>query len=335
MSRIYILHPWWFCIFIAAVIGLRTIADASSTTCPSSIPFGANFSSKGRFQDRGSLAFVYKDINELRVRGGFESDIEEHDNPYDNESDFEETTTADNLVGIAISASKKTVTLAGSMIVKVATESIKALHRAINAGLDSGDADESEDHGLVSKILDVGLRMVNFDGSIDGLSENESVSEADGEENGSISNKEEDFGFYLSKAYGVDDNRGDDGPVTLSGSLASALETARSQARMLVIFIPIGKPSNGKKTKDKIAIESILSSKVAQAANKRARKNGGETGSFLFWAANAGSSESAAAMKRLKGKLTSQKGEKRPLLAVAYPVLVSFFFFRIDRDTRD
>lgn len=159
-----------------------------------------------------------------------------------------------------------------------------------------------------------------LDGCITGATSEDEDAEREEE---SVIEKKADFGSFLSETYGVLDKRGEVGHDILGGTLSSALETAASQARLLVIFLPAKKPSKGKKTRDQIAIESMLSSEVAQAANKRARKKGGETGSFLFWGASAGSSEYAAAMKRLKGKLTPPKGEKRSVLAVAYPLVVS------------
>jgi len=315
---------------VAAVIGFIALADASGMTSGSSTATRANISSKGRFRDVGSLAFVTEGLNILHVRGGSDDEINEYDDEYDNES-YNDETTADNisadLVGIAISKSKKSLTFVGAIVTKLTKESINAIRRAIKAGLESHDIDEAEDMGLVPKILDVTLRMVkaafNFDDSTDEVPENELYeSEVESEEAcEAVVETKADFGSVLSNAYRVDDNRGEDGPVMLGGTLTSALDIARSQARMLVIFLPVRKPSKGKKTKDSVAIESILSSEVAQAANKRASRKGRETGSFLFWAANAGSSDSIAAMKRLKGKLTSQKGEKRPVLAVVYPLL--------------
>ena len=91
---------------------------------------------------------------------------------------------------------------------------------------------------------------------------------------------------------------------------------------MLVVFLPSSKPGKkAKAAKDDVAIESMLSEKVVEAANKKARKSG-ETGSFLFWGAKSGSSEATSAAKRLKAKLTSSKGDKRPVLMVVYPAMV-------------
>ena len=133
--------------------------------------------------------------------------------------------------------------------------------------------------------------------------------------------RKSDFGSFLSSAYGTTDGRNEDGPEFLGESLANACKIARSQARMLVVFIPSRKPSKGKKATDGLAIESLLSEEVSQIANKRARRNGDDTGSFLFWGAKVGSSEATSAIKRLKVTTKSQKGENRPILAVVYPAL--------------
>lgn len=151
-----------------------------------------------------------------------------------------------------------------------------------------------------------------------------------------------DFGSYLAEAYGVDDMRNSgktEGPIILGGTLEDALQTARQQARMLLVFIPSGKPEGergglssffggGKKgdaesdEKDRVAIESLLSKEVGKAANKKAKKKS-DNGSFAIWGGKAGSSEAASAMKQLKVKETSAKGEERPILCVVYPAVAS------------
>lgn len=151
-----------------------------------------------------------------------------------------------------------------------------------------------------------------------------------------------DFGSYLAEAYGVDDKRNSGktvGHTIMGGSLQDALQTARQQARMLLVFIPSERPKGdrgglsffgggGKKgnaetdEKDRVAIESLLSYEVGKAANKKARKNQSseeDLGSFVIWGGKAGSSEATSAIKQLKVKVTSAKGEKRHILCVVYP----------------
>ena len=133
-----------------------------------------------------------------------------------------------------------------------------------------------------------------------------------------------DLGTYFRDAYGVTASKGDDEDATITiqdGSLNDALVNARAQARLLVTFIPSSKPkSKSKNSLDQKAIKSILSSEVAQMAERKSRKKG-EGGSFLIWSAKAGSQEAATAMKRLKVK----KGAKNsPTLLVCYPTQVRF-----------
>lgn len=137
-----------------------------------------------------------------------------------------------------------------------------------------------------------------------------------------------DFGSYLSQAYGVTDGRGasegsSPSPI-LGGSLSDALKIARSNARLIVILIPSSPPhKKGKEqNSDRKAIASFLSSETSRAAKKKARNNA-ETAAFVLWGAKAGSSEATTAMKLLKVKPTSAKGNKRPVLLVAYPAQVS------------
>lgn len=147
-----------------------------------------------------------------------------------------------------------------------------------------------------------------------------------------------DFGSYLAEAYGVDDQRSSGktkGPVILDGSLQDALQTARQQARMLLVFIPSERPEGergffGRKGNaeseemDRVAIESLLSAEVAKAANKKARKKAPEFGSFAIWGGKAGSREASSAIKQLKVK--ESKGEKRPVMCVVYPAVASVSF---------
>jgi hypothetical protein len=239
--------------------------------------------------------------------------------------------------------SKKALLILG----KVTMQTAKAFKRAIKAGFESDEAedDEEEETGVATrvatKVFKTLQRMIKaaftFPKDDDANEDSEkptTESEDDAEEvdDGDKSTDspakalpQSDFGEFLSNSYGVEDERDEDGPPVLGGTLVNALQTARSQARLLVVLIPSTRPDakKTKKSKDQLAVQSLLSAEVAQAANKRARKSGEKTGSFLIWGAKAGSSEATAATKRLKAKSTSSTGEKRPILAVVYPAMVS------------
>jgi len=135
-----------------------------------------------------------------------------------------------------------------------------------------------------------------------------------------------DFGSYLSSAYQVEDGRkkATAQSLILGGSLSDALQRARSSARLLVVFIPSNKPSakSAAAVVDRKVIQAFLSSNVQQIAQKKARKSS-ETASYLFWSAKVGSIEAMTAMKRLKVKDRNAKGQKRPILLVAYPAQVT------------
>ena len=94
----------------------------------------------------------------------------------------------------------------------------------------------------------------------------------------------------------------------------NALKKSRSNARLLVVFIPASKPKKGT-SYDQIAIQSILSPDVNVVAEKKTRKKE-KYGSFLFWATKYDSNEASKAMKRLKVKQTKKKS---PTLVVIYP----------------
>eukprot|EP00529_Nitzschia_sp_RCC80_P015562 CAMPEP_0113492170 /NCGR_PEP_ID=MMETSP0014_2-20120614/27933_1 /TAXON_ID=2857 /ORGANISM="Nitzschia sp." /LENGTH=713 /DNA_ID=CAMNT_0000385983 /DNA_START=45 /DNA_END=2182 /DNA_ORIENTATION=+ /assembly_acc=CAM_ASM_000159 len=146
-----------------------------------------------------------------------------------------------------------------------------------------------------------------------------------------------DAGKYLSETYDVPDDR-ENGKKRLDiwgGSFKDALKSAQDQARLLVVFIPATQPKSkggfsifggGGKVdemlleKDKQAIESLFSSKVAKAAARKPLKKGDKTlGSFAVWTAKNGSPEANEVFRRMKVTETSTKGKKRPILCVVYP----------------
>ena len=110
-----------------------------------------------------------------------------------------------------------------------------------------------------------------------------------------------------------------------STSLAAALALARSQARLLVVYIPAKGRSGKSKSNNGIATQSLSSTEVGRAANRPSRKNKGDNssnsklGSFLIWSAENGSTADInAAMKRLKAKHPAKGGTSSPILLVAY-----------------
>ena len=118
--------------------------------------------------------------------------------------------------------------------------------------------------------------------------------------------------------------------------LATAMAIARSQARLLVVYIPAKGRSSKSKTNNGIATNSLGSKEVARAANRSSKKKKGDNtknklGSFLIWSAeNASSAEISAAMKRLKAKHPSKGGTTSPILLVAY---VAQSFTQLDPST--
>jgi hypothetical protein len=128
-----------------------------------------------------------------------------------------------------------------------------------------------------------------------------------------------DFGPGLGSSYGVECGRDvlDELEPILTGSFQDALREARSQGRLLVVFIP-GHVPRKRDTADVAAVESLLSEEVAMICRKKAKKSA-TTGSFVIWSAKASSPEAALAIKRLKVQTKNAKGMKRPILAVVYP----------------
>ena len=293
--------------------------------------------------------------------GDSESDSEGEDS---DDEDVSLSVSTDDIVGTVTSITKKVVVLVG----KVTISTVKAIKRGIQAGLEGGDEDDDENDDTPTpipiKVIRTLKRMIKAAFTFPSSEEDDDIVHVEkisvkettakkGKSAKSSSSKESskvesetianlptaassspDFGTFLAKTYGISDERGGDAVSMIGGNLPNALKVARSQARMLVVFIPAARPSKkkGKKSKDEIAIESVLSSEVAKSANKRAirkKKGGGSggegstTGSFLLWGAKAGSSEATTAIKRLKVQTTSTSGDKRPILAVVYPGQVS------------
>ncbi len=253
---------------------------------------------------------------------------------------------------------------------KIAAKAMKIVKRMVHAALDfpeaEGGEEDEEEANLVAQTkikakklqdektdevvdnddgddVDEGDSMAETTSShdVEGLAETDTVSS-------SSTTAPTDLGAFLATEYNVEDKRDKkDGIEIMGGSLQEGLRRAQSQARMLIVFIPAQKldgsgnrfPFFGRSGNTKVdirldqaAVGSLLSAETAKAVNKKSRKNGpAELGSFAIWAAKVGSSESAAALKRLQVKATSAKGEKRPVLCVVYPAYVSVSLLRSQR----
>lgn len=148
------------------------------------------------------------------------------------------------------------------------------------------------------------------------------------------------FVTRLARRYGVTlgTNDGDDEErlpkkyeaIVGGGSFTDALKAANSDARLLVCYISPktkGKKGGSIKSKNGIAIPSLLSDEALKVMNRKARKNQQErTGSFYLWICDGSGDECApseitSAIKRLKVK--TAKGQDGPILAVVYPALAS------------
>ena len=142
-----------------------------------------------------------------------------------------------------------------------------------------------------------------------------------------------DFESYLSEAYvpkADDENQSGTKPPPwffIDFSLTEALQIARREARLLMVFIPAATPMNN--PKDVIAEESLMSLPVRAAATRKVKtKLAGDqpTLSYFVWATTGGSSEAMQAIKRLKVILKKGK-DKRPVLVVVYPALVRLLLY--------
>ena len=183
-------------------------------------------------------------------------------------------------------------------LVSLVFSPILAISRAIGAGIDA--MWDEEPSNPVSRMFHVVSSMVKA--SFDKHYESNTKS------------SKNNFEEFLCKAYGVELD--DEETVNIhAGSLTDAMQSARSEARLLVVFIPSSKPR--KAASDTLAIESIVSSEVNKAAEHQARKKE-DGGSFVFWSTKYDSNEASIAMNRLKAKKSSTKA---PVLMVVYPQL--------------
>eukprot|EP00557_Chaetoceros_sp_GSL56_P008531 CAMPEP_0176490472 /NCGR_PEP_ID=MMETSP0200_2-20121128/7888_1 /TAXON_ID=947934 /ORGANISM="Chaetoceros sp., Strain GSL56" /LENGTH=546 /DNA_ID=CAMNT_0017887779 /DNA_START=138 /DNA_END=1775 /DNA_ORIENTATION=- len=250
------------------------------------------------------------------------------------------------------------VTLVGKAI----AETARSISRAIKAGIDAvvlAPANEEEETSsgamnplqktfhvlscMVKAALDKKYKMYNWN-QVQEVSPNKKKKTVHGHRGKKGKRHDADLTQYLCQAYSVQLQsleEEEDGMDTsqsqaqshvtiMGGSLTDALSKARSQARLLVVYIPSSKPGDKKKQKhDIMAIQSLLSRQVFQMAEKNALPNRSKGqqedissqsagGSFVFWSTKYDSKEKVSAMKRLKVK-TIGSSSKNPILMVVYP----------------
>jgi len=255
----------------------------------------------------------------LCVRGGGDSEEEEEE-----EYDEEVTEELSNDESVLVSLTKKSLYLVG----KISLRTILAMQRATKAGIETAfssatdvesEGEESSSSSFISKLSTIVNAMwkAALNNSVEDTNTDTSTI--------AISTKKEklkdttntnikDMGDYLASTYKTA-SASSSSTAILGGSLSDALRTCRSQARLLVAFIPASKPNSSKsKTAfDVTCIDSLRSDEVAQAI--QAKK-----GSYVLWAAKYGSPEAIQAAKRLRTSHAAASSKKNlPTLVVAYP----------------
>jgi len=298
---------------------LEQVVDVTKTKI---VPTVLEYSKTGLLVAKKTSVGIYEALHRA-IQAGLEGEELEKSDDEDDSDDEEVTTALDNILNMT-------------------QKSLRTVQRMVKAFITvpEEDGESSDDESEEEEIAD---REKDDDDDVTvEITEDETMKESEtapvpvANDDDDVEN---DFGSYLSEAYEIDDLRNSGktkGPIILDGSLQDALQAARQQARMLLVFIPSEKPKGeqgglsffggGKKgtaeseENNLVAIESLLSKEVAKASNKKARKKQAEDfGSFAIWGSKAGSSEAASAIKRLKVKETSTKGEKRSILCVVYP----------------
>jgi hypothetical protein len=202
-------------------------------------------------------------------------------------------------------------------------QTIQAFSRALEAGIASAtDKSEVDEDGNqvaknpIGKVFKVIIDMIQAAFDTDGSNSRPN----------DVSN---DFANKLCKSYGISlsDNQNDDCITIQSGSLSQALQKARSQAQLLVVYIPSSsKPNKAKTSNDYKALKSLVSKQVQDIANKPSiSKSPTYKTSFAFWATSRhDAKEAIQAKKQLKIKTnpSSKKTKKNhPILLVVYPSL--------------
>jgi hypothetical protein len=267
------------------------------------------------------------------VRGGGLDDGDEEEDEIEDERNDHDVVDSSKVAGVLFRATKSVVLALGKATIVTA----KAMARAAKAAFDTSDQDE-EEASVSVRTIRILRRMwtaaLTFPQQEDAVASTlarrvklklSQPKVVDSDDRQDIQEDEEgrirDFGTFLANQYDVTDERdADNSTPVLGGTMSDALRMARTQARLLVAFIPASRPVKNRKTADNVAIRSLLSQEVALAAERKSRKSG-DTGSFLVWGTKAASSEATAAMKRLRAK-QPKGGEKRPTLVVVYPAQV-------------
>jgi hypothetical protein len=259
----------------------------------------------------GALSFAGKVPQSMRervhgemFRGGGDSEYDEYD---DEEEDMSGISIQDDGKSSSVTndLSRQVLGLS-TKVIDIMTKITQALCRMWDAVIHPGDdVEDAAVNSVTKKSKKIGTKApVKSDSGI------------------------VDFGIYLAKTYGVSSRTNEEdtaGPaLMMGGPLTDAIRTARSQARLLVMFIPASTKSSKQKY-DQAAIASLRSSQAARVVGKRPNKIAEKgTGSFLLWGAKSGSPEAITALKRLKIK--RQGGKSSPTLLVAYPAQVGYVF---------
>lgn len=265
-------------------------------------------------------------IKQLEVRGGASDDGSDEESDEGVLEEIEDEATS--VMSTVNSISKRFVIVLGKATVAAVYASGRAVKAAFQSDDDVEEDEEEEPPSFMTRTVRTVKRMWTAAWNPPETGDESTVDLArtvqkKSKKKESVAEGLSDFGSYLEDAYSVPVDRGEEPTTVMGGTIGDALREARSKARLLVVFIPSARPGRGKKTTpDHEAIASLLSPEVSEVAEKKARKNL-DSGSYVIWGAKASSPEAITAIKRLKAKQSSSKGDKRPVLVVAYPAQVS------------
>ena len=308
------------CTIILFTLSISYFSEVVASLRPITNRSFCSLQNKERTQQWGNKI---DDVAMVSIRGGSSVIDRNSDDSSDGEFD----------VGPVKKSSSNAIILIAANIIalcsKVIFGVVFALLRAIDVAISTLKEGRHDKQNIAKKVIVILFRMVRAFLNFNGSPRSSDSTITDLEESPLVN-----FGNYLETAYGISGSTSRDNGteeyetnIVHGGSLSEALGLARSQARLLVAFIPASKPfqKNKKRSYDQITIEGLLSSQVAKIARRKSLKKEG-MGSFVLWSTTPGSSEAVAAMKRLKAKKTN--GSKKngaggsPVLLVAYPAQV-------------
>ena len=248
-----------------------------------------------------------------RFRGGSDDEYDD----YEEEEEDEMGGIGGTAAAVALDVAKQAAWGVG----KVSVLTYKRFKYAVMATFEADDEDISDDQDsslstiVLNKVSRFLKALLQGPESVAIVTSSVDSKKETSKKISSKSNASESFVSCLKSNYGVNVY---DASTVIDGSLSDALKDCRSQAKLLVAFIPANSQSKKKDCSDVIAAKSLYSEEVDVIANYKG-------GSFGLWGCLGGSREATSSLKRIRASIR----KSIPVLAVVYPAQVRSFFIKI------